>query len=51
MAAKLAVQTFIAQREPEEATSLKTPPGGWDRTAAAAQPVKPKSRPRTPAAP
>ena len=51
MAAKLAVQTFTAQREPEEATSLKTPPGGWDRTATAAQPVKPKSRPRTPAAP
>ena len=51
MAAKLAVQTFTAQREPEEATSLKTPPGGWDRTATAAQPVKPKPRPRTPAAP
>ena len=51
MAAKLAVQTFTAQREPEEATSLKTPPGGWDRTATAAQPVKPRPRPRTPAAP
>ncbi len=51
MAAKLAAQTFTAQREPEEANSLKTPPGGWDRATATAQPVKPKPRPRTPAAP
>ena len=48
MAAKLAVQTFTAQREPEEATSLKTPPGGWDRTATAAQPVKPRPAPARP---
>lgn len=39
-AAKLAAQTFVAEREPEEATSLKTPPGGWDRAPAA--PAKPK---------
>lgn len=39
-AAKLAAQTFVADREPEEATSLKTPPGGWDRAPAA--PAKPK---------
>jgi localization factor PodJL len=51
MAAKLAMQTFTPQREPEEATSVKVPPGGWDRTTAAAQPAKSKSRPRTPAAP
>ena len=31
MAAKLAVQTFVAEREPEAATSLRMPPGGWDR--------------------
>ena len=30
MAAKLAAQTFVPEREPEEATSLKVPPGGWD---------------------
>jgi localization factor PodJL len=35
--AKLAVQTFVAEREPEEATDLKAPPGGWDRA-----PVKPR---------
>jgi localization factor PodJL len=45
MAAKLAVQTFVAQREPDEATGLRTPPGGWDRSEAL--PAKP--RPRTPA--
>jgi localization factor PodJL len=47
MAAKLAVQTFVAEREPEDATSLKAPPGGWDR--APAQPAKP--RPRASASP
>jgi len=39
-AAKLAAQTFTAEREPDEATNLKAPPGGWDRTPAA--PVKPR---------
>jgi localization factor PodJL len=51
MAAKLAAQTFTAQREPDDATNLKTPPGGWDRATAAAQPAKPKPRPRAPGAP
>ena len=50
-AAGLAAQTFTAQREPEEATSIKGPPGGWDRTTAAAQPAKPRPRSRTPATP
>ncbi len=40
MAAKLAAQTFAAEQEPEEATSLRAPPGGWDRAAAA--PAKPR---------
>ena len=35
-AAKLAAQTFVAEHEPEEATSLKAPPGGWDQAPAAA---------------
>ena len=39
-AAKLAAQTFNAEREPDEATSLKTPPGGWDHAPAA--PAKPR---------
>ena len=38
--AKLAVQGFVVEREPDEATSLRTPPGGWDRAPAA--PVKPR---------
>ena len=42
MAAKLAVQTFVPEREPEEATSLRVPPGGWDR--AATTPVKPRAQ-------
>jgi localization factor PodJL len=33
-AAKLAVQRFVPEREPEEAVSLKAPPGGWDRAPA-----------------
>jgi localization factor PodJL len=47
MAAKLAVQTFVAEREPDEATNLRVPPGGWDRVPA--QPAKP--RPRAAASP
>ena len=39
-AAKLAAQTFAPEREPDEATNLKAPPGGWDRTPAA--PAKPR---------
>jgi len=51
MAARLATQTFIVQKEPEDATSLKLPPGGWDATAAAAEPAKPRTRARTTARP
>jgi localization factor PodJL len=46
-AAKAAVAAFVPQHEPEEATSLKAPPGGWDR--APAQPAKPR-RPASAAA-
>jgi localization factor PodJL len=47
-AAKLAIQTFVPDREPEEATNLRTPPGGWDRAAAA--PATPRRRaPASPA--
>jgi localization factor PodJL len=48
VAAKLAAQTFTAESQPEEATTVKSPAGGWDRPAAApvAEPAKPKSAPR-----
>ncbi len=49
MAARLAVQSFIAQREPDEAVSVKAPLGGWDRTSLSTPAAKPK--PRTPASP
>jgi localization factor PodJL len=42
MAANLAVQTFAVEREPDEATNLRTPPGGWDRTLV--QAAKPRPR-------
>jgi localization factor PodJL len=39
-AAKLAAQSFAPEREPDEATNLKAPPGGWDHVPAA--PAKPR---------
>jgi localization factor PodJL len=47
-AAKLAIQTFVPDREPDEVSNLRVPPGGWDRAQAAA-PVTPRRR--TPASP
>jgi localization factor PodJL len=44
VAAKLAVQTFAVDTPPEEAMSVKAPPGGWDR--ATATPAKPAATPR-----
>jgi len=45
VAAKLAVQTFTPEREPDDITNLKVPPGGWDRATAAVRPqAKPKHR-------
>jgi localization factor PodJL len=41
-AAKAAAQNFVAEREPDEATNLRAPPGGWDKTPAAqAKPKQP----------
>jgi localization factor PodJL len=40
MSAKLAVQSFVPEREPDEATNLKAPLGGWDRASAA--PARPR---------
>jgi localization factor PodJL len=42
VAARLAVQTFTVAPQPEEATTVKPPAGGWDAPAAAT-PSKPKS--------
>ncbi len=46
VAARLAVQTFTADPPPEDAMSVKAPPGGWDRTVPAAAPPA-KSKPAT----
>jgi localization factor PodJL len=48
VAAKLAAQTFVTEHEPDEATNLNTPPGGWDHVPA--QPVKPRRQNPGPAA-
>jgi len=44
-AAKLAAQNFAPEREPDEATNLKAPPGGWDH--APAPPAKPRRQATT----
>src|SRR6185436_6007637 len=41
--AKAAVQNFVAEREPDAATNLRAPPGGWDKTPAV------QAKPRQPA--
>lgn len=43
IAARLAAQSWTAEREPEEATTVKAPAGGWDEVTPV---VNPKSRPR-----
>jgi len=45
MAAKLAVQTWTPDPQPESATIVRPPPGGWDRPVAGVGPVKPRPRP------
>jgi localization factor PodJL len=44
IAARLAAQTWTATSQPEEATAVKTPVGGWDKPVSALQPQKPKPR-------
>src|SRR5579883_2017669 len=43
-AAKLAVQTFIAEPQPDDAVNVATPPGGWD-AAPAPSASKPATKP------
>jgi localization factor PodJL len=47
VAAKLAAQTFAIKPQPEEATMVKPPAGGWDRPAAQVAPTP--AKPKTPA--
>ena len=44
-AAQLAVKTFSAIPQPDDAINVKAPAGGWDVTANAAAPAKPKAQP------
>jgi localization factor PodJL len=46
-AARLAVKTWTAQPQPDDAINVKTPPGGWDATASAAPAAKPKQQPQS----
>jgi localization factor PodJL len=48
MAARLAAQTFTPEREPEEVTNLRAPPGGWDSANATVHPPKSKGRTAAP---
>ena len=47
--ARKAVETWSAEPQPEQATTVKSPPGGWDQAEPA--PTKPKTRPRVQARP
>jgi localization factor PodJL len=41
-AAQQMVQSFVIAQQPDQAISLRAPPGGWDRANAATQPTRPK---------
>jgi localization factor PodJL len=44
-AAKLAIQTFTPEPQPDDAINVAAPAGGWDSTAAPKQAVKPTAKP------
>jgi localization factor PodJL len=44
-AAKLAIQTFTPEPQPEDAINAATPPGGWDSAPAPAVAAKPAAKP------
>ena len=48
VAARLAVQTFAVEPEPEEAISAKAPPGGWDEASSPKPASKAKPKATTP---
>jgi localization factor PodJL len=43
-AAKLAIQTFVTEPQPEDAIIVATPPGGWDGTPSQANASKPAAK-------
>jgi localization factor PodJL len=43
-AAKLAIQTFTAEPQPNDAVNVATPPGGWDAAPAQATTAKPAAK-------
>ena len=43
-AARQSVEAFVPEAQPEEAISVKAPPGGWDQMVAAARKTGPASR-------
>lgn len=44
-AAKLAIQTFTAEPQPDDAVNVATPAGGWDSAPAQASTAKPAAKP------
>jgi localization factor PodJL len=46
-AAKLAIQTFTAEPQPDDAVNVATPPGGWDAATAQPTAARPAARPAT----
>jgi localization factor PodJL len=44
-AARLAIQTFTPEPQPEDAVKVATPPGGWDGASTQANGTKPAARP------
>jgi localization factor PodJL len=50
-AAKLAIQTFTAEPQPDDAINVQAPAGGWDNAATQASAAKPATKPARRAAP
>src|SRR5262249_39489643 len=50
-AAKLAIQTFTAEPQPDDAVNVATPAGGWDNAPAQTAAAKPAAEPGKRAAP
>jgi localization factor PodJL len=46
-AAKLAIQTFTPEPQPDDAINVATPAGGWDQAASTAAAPKPAAKPAT----
>jgi localization factor PodJL len=46
-AAKLAIQTFAPEPQPDDAVNVRTPAGGWDGAPAQANTAKPPTKPAT----